>query len=144
MNDEAQRWYAQGADDLGTAEILLESERFGPCAFFCQQAAEKLLKSALYRAGERPWGHSVSSLLDQLCLVMKIDPSTAPQYEAQTLEEHYMRPRYPDARTDVDAQYGLEEANEAMTNAHVVFTFVKENTADVGDNPDDEATADMG
>jgi HEPN domain-containing protein len=82
MNEEGARWRAQANADLDTARILLDSQRYGPCAFFCQQAAEKGLKAVLYDSGERPWGHSVSSLLDQVCVVLKIDPADAPQVEA--------------------------------------------------------------
>jgi HEPN domain-containing protein len=48
MNEVANRWLEQANEDLATAQILLDSGKFGPCAFYCQ-------------------------------------------------EEHYMRPRYPDA-----------------------------------------------
>ena len=46
VNQEAKRWLIQANEDLETADILLSSERFGPCAFYCQQAAEKALKGA--------------------------------------------------------------------------------------------------
>ena len=104
MNEEATRWLTQAIEDLETAQILLGSGRYGPCAFYCQQAAEKALKAVLYDTGERPWGHSLSSLLDQICVVLKIDPAASPQTEAQALDEHYMRPRYPDARTEVECR----------------------------------------
>lgn len=105
MNEVANRWLEQAGEDLETARILLDSERFGPCAFYCQQAAEKALKAVLYTVGERPWGHSVSSLLDQICVVLSIDPSDVPEAEASALEEHYMRPRYPDARPEAESEY---------------------------------------
>lgn len=64
MNEEATRWLTQATQDLDTAQILFDAARYGPCAFFCQQTAEKTLKSVLYDVGERPWGHSLSSLLE--------------------------------------------------------------------------------
>jgi HEPN domain-containing protein len=51
MNTEATRWRGQAIEDLETAQILFDSQRYGPCAFFCQQAAEKLLKAVIYNAG---------------------------------------------------------------------------------------------
>lgn len=48
MNEEAMRWLSQADEDLRTAEILFSSQRYDPCAFFCQQAAEKGLKAMLY------------------------------------------------------------------------------------------------
>jgi HEPN domain-containing protein len=94
---DADRWLKQANEDLTTAKILLEAERYGPCAFYCQQASEKALKAVLYAAGERPWGHSIPSLLDQACAVLGIGPAEAPAAEVEVLDEHYMRPRYPDA-----------------------------------------------
>ncbi|MFZ1239629.1 MAG: HEPN domain-containing protein [Anaerolineae bacterium] len=129
MNKEALRWLTQASDDLGTAQILFDSQRYGPCAFFCEQAAEKGLKAVLYLAGERPWGHSVSSLLEQVCVVLKIDPAGAPLAEAEALDEHYIRPRYPDARTDVEAGYDQETAHDALGDAQSVLAFVRKGVA---------------
>lgn len=130
MNQAATRWLIQATDDLNTAVILFDSRRHGPCAFFCQQAAEKGLKAMLYQVGERPWGHSVSSLLDQVCAVYGIDPANTPQAEAQALDEHYMRPRYPDARTDVEAEYDADTAAEALQEAQTVLVFVRKRLFD--------------
>ena len=144
MNEEATHWLAQANEDLETARILLDSERFGPCAFYSQQAAEKALKAVLYNIDERPWGHSVSALLDQICLVLKIDPSDAPQAEASALDEHYMRPRYPDARIEVVSGYDKDTAQDALENAQTVYVFVRKNTPDVGNTTDTPATAGLG
>lgn len=144
MNLDAIRWRTQAIDDLDTALILFNSGRYGPCAFFCQQAAEKALKAALYQAGERPWGHSVSSLLDQMCAALRIDPADAPHTEAQALDEHYMRPRYPDARTEVESEYDVEIAQDALQEAHTMLAFVRKGLADVGEDTDNQATANVG
>jgi HEPN domain-containing protein len=96
-------------------------------AFFCQQAAEKALKATIYSAGERPWGHSVPSLLDQVCAILRVDPDGVPFAEAEALDEHYIRPRYPDARLQIEAEYDRETAEGALQDAHSVHTFVMEN-----------------
>jgi HEPN domain-containing protein len=127
MNPEATRWLKQSAEDLETAQILLESNRYGPCAFFCQQSAEKALKAAIYNAEERPWGHSVPSLLDQACAVLQIELDSAPLPEVEELDEHYIRPRYPDARLDIEADYSRETAETALHCARAVQAFVVEN-----------------
>jgi len=129
-SDEFQRWMAQANEDINTAQILFDSERYGPAAFFFQQSAEKAIKAALYRSGERPWGHSVASLLDQLCVTLGIKPSTAPQAEAQRLDEHYVRPRYPDARSDAELAYDEETAQDALQDAQALLHFVQKVTAD--------------
>jgi len=64
--EEAERWRLQAEADLNTAQTLFENERFGPCAFFCQQAAEKALKALLYSKGIRVLGHSIVGLLGRV------------------------------------------------------------------------------
>ncbi|MCB0073456.1 MAG: HEPN domain-containing protein [Caldilineaceae bacterium] len=137
MDDLAERWSHQAADDLETAKALYGLARYGPCAFFCQQAAEKALKAALYKVSERPWGHSIPSLLDQYCVVFLADSSQAPHAEALALDEHYMRPRYPDARTEVESDYDQEAALEALNQVQVLMAFLKGNVSDAGENTDD-------
>ena len=44
MKTEAKQWLEQAEQDLQTARILEQTGRFGPCAFYCQQAAEKVPK----------------------------------------------------------------------------------------------------
>jgi len=130
MNKEAKRWLGQANQDLKTAQILYDAERYGPCAFYCQQAAEKMLKSALYDVGERPWGHSVPALLDQVCAVLGVAEAEAPTDEAVALDEHYMRPRYPDAQPQFEAGYNAESAQEALDQAQAVFAFVRRYLSD--------------
>jgi HEPN domain-containing protein len=142
MNEEATRWLTQATEDLTTAQILCDSQRYGPCAFFCQQVAEKGIKAVLYQAGEKPWGHNVSSLLDQLCVVLKIDPGEAPQNEALALDEHYVRPRYPDVRDE--AEYDAHTAHHALQDAHTVLAFVRKVMMDVREDTDDGTTTDLG
>ncbi|RIK35209.1 MAG: hypothetical protein DCC55_31030 [Chloroflexi bacterium] len=91
----------------------------------------------LYHTGERPWGHSVPSLLDQLCFALQIDPQSAPQAEAQALDEHYTRSRYPDARTEVELEYDEETAVAALEDAQTVLDFVRKAAVNVRADPDD-------
>ena len=144
MNEEATRWLTQATEDLKTAQILFDSDRYGPCAFYCQQAAEKALKAVLYNIGERPWGHSGSSLLDQICIVLKIDADDAPQAESTALDEHYMRPRYPDARAAIESEYDQEIAHDALQDAQAVLAFARKSVVDAREDTDDQTTAYLG
>ena len=114
---DADRWLKQANEDLATAKILFEAERYGPCAFYCQQAAEKALKAVLYAAGERPWGHSIPSLLDQACAVLGIGPAEAPTAEVEVLDGH--RIRAGAAAPDVKVARAAAEAGIAG------FTFLR-------------------
>ena len=110
--------------------MLFAAERYSPCAFFCQQAAEKALKAAIYNSSERPWGHSVPSLLDQVCVILRVQPDNAPFMAAEALDEHYIRSRYPDARPSSEADYTREVAEGALQDAGSVHAFVLENLRD--------------
>lgn len=125
MKAEAQQWFEQAEQDLQTARILEQTARYGPCAFYCQQVAEKALKSTLYEAGQRPWGHSIPALLDQICAVFGVDESASPRAEVTALDEHYMRPRYPDARSEAESGYDKSAAQEALKQAQSVLAFAK-------------------
>jgi hypothetical protein len=87
---------------------------------------------------------SVAALLDQTCEVLKIDPAGSPQGEAMALDEHYMRPRYPDARTEVESDYNQETAQDALQNAQTVLAFARRSIVYVGEDTDDQAAADLG
>jgi HEPN domain-containing protein len=122
---EATRWLAQASEDLHTAQILFDSNRYGPCAFFCQQTAAKALKAVIYHHGEKPWGHSVPSLLDQACVLLGMITDDTPTVEAEALDEHYMRSRYPDARTEQQCKYDRETAETALQYALAILSFAQ-------------------
>jgi HEPN domain-containing protein len=79
-----------------------------------------------------------------MCVVLKIDPADAPQAEAQALDEHYMRPRYPDARAEVESEYTVETAQDALRDAHVILDFVRRSVPNAREDTDDQASADLG
>ena len=144
MNEDSARWLAQAGEDIATAQVLLDAERFGPCAFFSQQAAEKALKAVLYAVDERPWGHSVASLLDQIAVVTGSTIDEDLQQSAQALDEHYIRPRYPDARSEIDEAYDSETAQDALNDARNMVTFAQESINNAGTDSDAEPTTDLG
>jgi HEPN domain-containing protein len=45
--------------------------------------------------------------------------------EQAELDEHYMRPRYPDARSDTESGYDNSAAQEALKQAQTVLVFAK-------------------
>lgn len=91
---EAARWLAQADDDLKCARWLLEEERFlDKGCFLAQQAAEKALKSCLYRRGARSvLGHSVVELLGRLRAASHLQ---ALLDDAKRLDRLYIPARYP-------------------------------------------------
>lgn len=128
QRNEAKRWMNQGKDDLAAAKSLHNQETMFSAlvCFLCQQATEKVFKSALYAAS----GISESQLEthDVLNLAYEIteldgSPEDIPQLAAK-LRNYYEQTRYPhfhrgdatpsDAFTPEQAQEALETAEALM------------------------------
>ena len=96
---EAKRWYDQSREDLKSAKILLDNERYYMVCFVSQQIAEKALKSVIYLNKEDlVLGHSIKKLADW-----------AGQYddtfkelgkEIAILDSYYIPTRYPNGLPD--------------------------------------------
>lgn len=122
---EGRRWLAQAADDLVTAELLVDHGRYPVACFLAQQCAEKALKGALYHAGaDVVLGHSVAALCRELALSQ---PALAPRCAAwSTLDQHYIPSRYPDALpggTPADVYTG-EQARAAVDLAAEIVSAI--------------------
>ena len=63
--------------------------------------------------------------------------------EVETLDEHYVRPRYPDTRFPVGAEYDQVTAEEALRCAETVLVFVQEQLR-AGENSNQAALPDLG
>ncbi len=62
---EANRWFEQALEDLKSAKILFENERYYLVCFISQQIVEKALKSVIYfNKEDLVLGHSVKKLAD--------------------------------------------------------------------------------
>ena len=116
---------------MKTAHTLFENNDFGPCCFFCQQAAEKALKALLYMKGLRIYGHSLVNLLGRVVTEDYPEPDEAVQQAADRLDKHYISSRYPDAlegQISVDL-YTAEMAEEALEWAHSLLQYSGEKLA---------------
>ena len=45
MKEEAENWWAQALEDLDTAKVNLENEKYYAASLFAQQSVEKALKA---------------------------------------------------------------------------------------------------
>ena len=123
MREEAKLLWEQALEDLKTAEILLENERYYASVFFSHQAAEKALK-ALYFVNKRempPKTHSILKLVRELGIkderIIEI---------AMDLTPEYIITRYPDAANDVPARiYSRKTAEKKLNEAREVIEFCK-------------------
>lgn len=129
--EEAERWWRQAEADLKTARLLFEDKEFGPCAFFCQQAAEKALKALLYLKGIKIFGHSLVGLLGRVTDQGFPEPVESVKEAADRLDKHYISSRYPDAfESQIPAeQYTAKMAEEALQWAQLLLQYSGENLA---------------
>ncbi len=114
---EAQRWLEYAADDLRTAEFLLQQPDFiprHPC-WLAQQAAEKALKALLiFLQIEYPFSHD----LDQIRLLIpegwrvRYDPPDLSFLTEWAVEARYPGD-WPDA-TEMDAQEATDQARTVL------------------------------
>ncbi|WP_069807087.1 HEPN domain-containing protein [Vulcanisaeta thermophila] len=102
----------------------LVNNRFDSAAFFAQQSAELLLKGELIRfTGSRPITLSLSELLNYLSRVLGREVPSEVIRCAESLEQHYVQAKYPDARIN---NYRRWEAEEAVKCIEVIWDYVQQ------------------
>jgi HEPN domain-containing protein len=122
VSEDYKNWLNEAKWDLETSEILKNHKRYNSCAFFAQQAVEKLLKSALLFNNESPWGHSTRVLVIRLDEICNLDLSSLTHY-ASELDLHYIPSRYPNAHPNSAPHEVYDEiiAQKAIENANTIF-----------------------
>lgn len=95
MKKEIQKWLKQTKADLNTAEYLFKGKRYREAAFFCQQAAEKGLKTILLkRTGKIRKIHDLVQLGKDVGLPEQL------QHKVKELTFAYIYSRYPDVKQE--------------------------------------------
>ena len=91
---EAKRWIEQAKEDLNSAKILFDAERYYLVCFLAQQIAEKALKSVIYfNKEDLVLGHSVRKLVEW---ASKFDKRFEELInEISILDSYYIPTRYP-------------------------------------------------
>lgn len=124
--DRSQLWADEANSDWNTALILMDAGRYNACVFYCQQAAEKAMKSLLLQLHQSPWGHSTWSLyLDASQATGNHD--SAVEEATKGLDLQYAPTRYPDALPSNSPSrfYDKAKATEAMGWAKKVVEYVE-------------------
>jgi HEPN domain-containing protein len=117
MRDDVKMWIDTADEDLVTAKLLYENERFKDVTFYCQQIAEKALKALqVYKLNRFDMIH------DLIKLAQSVKASKEILDECSKLTDYYVESRYP-LRRSVDE----EEAKDAIENAEGVLAWVKLN-----------------
>ncbi|MBN1425918.1 HEPN domain-containing protein [Candidatus Fermentibacteria bacterium] len=122
MSGESLRWLSYAAENLRSAEVLLESGLYNPSLQNAQQAVEKCLKSLLIRHSlEFKRTHSIAglrALLAEAGVVVDLSDD-----ECDLLDSIYLPSRYPlgsalpDFEPDEELCHRCSEIAERVLNA---------------------------
>ena len=116
MKDEVKSWMDKGLSDFDTAEKLYELEKYEDSAFYCQQAAEKLLKALIiHKTNSFPKIHDLAKLARLLNSPTKIIEFCSKLNPAYTIA------RYPDSARE----YTKEEAEKLIEYCREVLEWTK-------------------
>ncbi|MDD5167742.1 MAG: HEPN domain-containing protein [Syntrophales bacterium] len=125
---EALRWLRTSDDDLDSAIILKENDKFAHSCFHAQQAAEKALKAVWYHSDMDPWGHSIKRLIDDL---ESADLSLFEIFKVfsrlgSILDRFYIPTRYPNGLPDItpDVAFSREDADSCIVHAEKIIEAV--------------------
>lgn len=96
---KVRAWLDIAMEDLSVARDLLKSGRYVYCAFFCQQALEKLFKAMIiFETGqEPPYVH------DLTVLAKTASVDTGDEEKLRILTLHYIKGRYNTDRKKLPA-----------------------------------------
>lgn len=109
---EARRWLEQASEDLQAARVLNNAGRFAQACFYCQQAAEKALKSLGWLRGSDLWGHSLLQLRDHL-RSHGFDVDRLDEADLAALDRFYIPTLYPNSVPDIIPQRAFVAADAA-------------------------------
>ena len=119
----ARSFMRKAYDDLRSAEVLLEEGQYSDSTFHSQQAAEKSSKALLVLNKIFVREHIVSHLLFNLGISQEIIRNVS------SLEEHWIKPRYPFVSKkliwDPTKEYTREIAEDALKKAKFVVTEIE-------------------
>jgi HEPN domain-containing protein len=123
---EAKRWFEQAVEDLKSAEILFENERYYLVCFISQQTVEKALKSVIYFNKEDfVLGHSVKKLADWAGTFESKFIELAK--DVSILDSYYIPTRYPNGLPEgIPAEvFNEKSANDSLNLAKKTIEIVK-------------------
>jgi HEPN domain-containing protein len=131
-------WMKEAKTDFQGAVVLLKQNFLNLAVFHFVQAGEKAIKALLYLNKTRPWGHSITSLLEEYEDLGKIVGETI-KNSAITLEPHYITSRYPGDSLEIapSEAYEKEEVEGIKTAAEILIDF-SEREKDKGINSAEE------
>lgn len=120
MEENSVEWIKMAEDNLTTAKILYENERFRDAAYYSQQVAEKALKAVQVSKF-----HKFDKIHDLLELSERIKAPKEVAECAKKLTRYYIDTRYPlpEERNidEKDAEYAINLCEEVLKWAKVIL-----------------------
>ena len=120
-------WFKEAQADFKAGNALYDQKLFNLAVFHFLQASEKAMKALLYLNNTRPWGHSITALLDEYeDLGQQV--ITSIKDAALDIEPHYTASRYPGDATDVAPSdiYDDIMAGDVREKAQTILDFVEQ------------------
>jgi len=124
---EARRWFEQAYEDLISARILYNNQRYYLVCFLSQQIAEKALKAVIYYNKEAlVLGHSVKKLSDWAGKFDKKFKNLGK--DISILDSYYIPARYPNGLPEgIPAEiFNERAAKSALDLAEETIQIVRE------------------
>lgn len=113
-------WWKQTLKDIDTAKFLYKTKRYDYGSFWCQQAAEKALKTLLFKMG-----YELIKTHDLVLLARKV---AAPENIIQLCKELtpvYIETRYPDLGDEGFKKFTKKETEKDIINMGIIVKWVK-------------------
>jgi HEPN domain-containing protein len=122
MANRSRDWFAQAERDLEHARHARRDGSHEWSCFACQQAAEKAVKALHLWLGQEAWGHTISTLIDQLPL----DAGELAE-KGRVLDNFYVATRYANGHPDGAPfeHYGPLQSETAIAHASEIVAFVR-------------------
>jgi HEPN domain-containing protein len=121
MRPQTERWLEYAQDDLDTAKVTYDGERWAATSLHAQQAAEKALKALCFEreGAEPPRTH------DLVRLAQDTGYPDDRHAELDELTQSYIVSRYPDAIDARGAEIDRDTAEEHRALAESVVRWVR-------------------
>lgn len=123
LPEEVRDWLRFAAEDLRSAEVLLQEGIYNQACFHSQQCIEKMLKALLISRGRHlPKIHDLNELFEK-CIQSESLSLLAFREKVSILSLYYVPTRYPDAAVGSlpDRLPHKEDAKEALSIARVLY-----------------------
>ncbi len=122
MKEEVNRWWRQTLKDIDAAKSLYKIKLYDYSSFWCQQAAEKALKTLLLNRG-----HELIKTHDLVLLARKLDAPEDIIRICKELTPVYVETRYPDLVEEDFKKFTSKETEEDIKKMEAIIEWVKKN-----------------